>query len=105
MDVMPRKKKSSSIKGESLFTVHRFNQLKAALMPLFGPGLLFAAIFCALALLTYDVAETEMGKAAVAEVEAQAETPTRRAARPRRARPRSRCSRCSRPLCRPCRWR
>ena len=26
---MPRKKKSSSKKGESLFTVHRFNQLKA----------------------------------------------------------------------------
>ena len=57
MDVMPRKKKSSSKKGESLFTVHRFNQLKAALMPLFGPGLLFAAIFCALALLTYDMAD------------------------------------------------
>ena len=57
MDVMPRKKKSSSKKGESLFSVHRFNQLKAALMPLFGPGLLFAAIFCALALLTYDMAD------------------------------------------------
>ena len=57
MDVMPRKKKSSSQKGESLFTVDRFNQLKTALMPLVGPGLLFAAIFCALALLTYDVAD------------------------------------------------
>ena len=55
---MPRKKKSSSKKGESLFTVDRFNQLKAALMPLVGPGLLFEAIFCALALLTYDVADT-----------------------------------------------
>ena len=54
---MPRKKKSSSQKGESLFTVDRFNQLKTALMPLVGPGLLFAAIFCALALLTYDVAD------------------------------------------------
>jgi len=57
MDVMPRKKKSSSQKGESLFTVDRFNQLKTALMPLVGPGLLFAAIFCALALLTYDAAQ------------------------------------------------
>ena len=57
MDVMPRKKKSSSKKGESLFTIDRFNQLKTALMPLFGPGLLFAAIFCALALLTYDAAD------------------------------------------------
>ncbi|MEC7128759.1 MAG: DNA translocase FtsK 4TM domain-containing protein [Planctomycetota bacterium] len=54
---MPRKKKSSSQKGESLFTVDRFHQLKTALMPLVGPGLLFAAIFCALALLTYDVAD------------------------------------------------
>lgn len=54
---MPRKKKSSSKKGESLFTIDRFNQLKTALMPLFGPGLLFAAIFCALALLTYDAAD------------------------------------------------
>ena len=57
MGVMPRKKKSSSKKGESLFTVDRFNQLKTALMPLVGPGLLFAAIFCALALLTYDAAD------------------------------------------------
>ena len=54
---MPGKKKSSSKKGESLFTIDRFNQLKTALMPLVGPGLLFAAIFCALALLTYDVAD------------------------------------------------
>lgn len=54
---MPRKKKSSSKKGESLFTLDRFNQLKTALMPLFGPALLFAAIFCALALLTYDMAD------------------------------------------------
>lgn len=57
MEVMPRKKKSSSKKGESLFTLDRFNQLKTALMPLFGPALLFAAIFCALALLTYDMAD------------------------------------------------
>ena len=54
---MPGKKKSSSKKGESLFTIDRFNQLKTALMPLVGPGLLFAAIFCALALLTYDAAD------------------------------------------------
>ncbi len=57
MGVMPGKKKSSSKKGESLFTIDRFNQLKTALMPLVGPGLLFAAIFCALALLTYDAAD------------------------------------------------
>ena len=57
MEVMPRKKKSSSKKGESLFTLDRFNQLKTALMPLFGPALLFGAIFCALALLTYDMAD------------------------------------------------
>ena len=54
---MARKKKSSSKKGESLFTVDRFKRLKTALMPLVGPGLLFGAIFCALALLTYDVAD------------------------------------------------